>query len=272
MNTTLRNTCLAVFAAILSQQVVALPTATITDNYIGSDSHGYGDVIGSVNNFQINYMDVTLTGSILSISINTTFAGKGDNGLFASYTTGTTAGEGKGIGYGDIFLSSTWSPVGTAPYYGDDASAAGTTHWTYGFALDNRWWNGTDSTGGSGTLYALTGATNNDNALLSDDFVKGATFRNGQEVAVDTAATDSTGSPVAVSAGSGTWSILSNSVVFSIDLAGTTLLSGSEIALHWGFTCANDVIEGAYSVAEPGMLLLFTTGLIGFGAAKRKRN
>jgi hypothetical protein len=271
MSSIFRNLWLAVFATMLSQQAIALPTATISDDYIGSDSHGHGDVIGSVNNFQINHMDVTLTGTMLSISVNTTFAGKGDNGLFAPYTTGTTAGEGKGIGYGDIFLSSSWSPVGTAPYYGDDAGAAGTTLWTYGFSLDNRWWDGVDASGGTGTLYALTGATNNDNALLSEDFVSGATFRNGQEVAVDTSATDGTGSPVAVTAGSGTWSILSDSVVFNIDLAGTTLLSGSEIALHWGFTCANDVIEGAYSVAEPGMLLLLATGLIGFGATATKR-
>jgi hypothetical protein len=70
------------------------------DTYTGSDSHGYGDVIGSKSNFQTYSMDVSLTGSILSASILTTFASKGDNGLFSGYTAGGT-----GIGNGDLFLS-----------------------------------------------------------------------------------------------------------------------------------------------------------------------
>jgi hypothetical protein len=48
-----------------------------------------------------------------------------------------------------------------------------------------------------------------------------------------------------------------------IDLTGTNLLLCDEIALHWGFTCANDVIEGAYSVPESGMPGLIVIGLLG---------
>jgi hypothetical protein len=85
----------------LSQPLYAVPSTTIMDTYTGSDSHGYGDVIGSTSNFQIDSMDVSLTGSILSVSIDTTFTGNGDDGLFSGYTAGGT-----GIGYGDLFLSS----------------------------------------------------------------------------------------------------------------------------------------------------------------------
>ena len=49
---------------------------------------------------------------------------------------------------------------------------------------------------------------------------------------------------------------------FLIDLTGTDLLLSDEIALHWGFTCANDVIEGAYSVPEPGIMNLLGIGTL----------
>ncbi len=248
-------------ALAMAQTAQALPSAyTIADNYIGADNNGWGDVVGSTNNFQIRGMDVSLSGSILSVSIDTTFAGKGDDGLFAAYTN-TAAGQGKGIGYGDLFLSSNWTPYGSASdgYINDDASNG--TQWTYGFSLDDRWMSESDT--GTGVLYALAG--DNSDVLLSDDFLSGATFRNGQAVAVDT--TQAT----AVSTGS--WNIdkLNQLVNFQIDLSGTGLDMGSEIALRWEFTCANDVIEGSYSVPEPGVALLMGIGLIGIAAARRKQ-
>jgi len=248
-----RLLAIAVFAMGLIQTAAAVPT-TIIDNYVGSDSNGYGDVIGSTDNFQISGMDVALSGSMLSVSIFTNFAGKGDDGLFTSLTAGA------GIGYGDLFLGSSWTPFGSSPYDADGNSNG--THWTYGFALDNRWWNGTDASGGSGTLYQLNGATNADNALLSEEFLTGGVFRNGQEVAVDT------NGQTAV--GSGSWSVIDGtSINFTLDLSATDLLNGNEIALHWGFTCANDVIEGAFSVPEPGMLVLLASGLLGIGLRYR---
>jgi hypothetical protein len=60
-----------------------------------------------------------------------------------------------------------------------------------------------------------------------------------------------------------------------IDLSGTDLLLGNEIALHWGFTCANDVIEGSYFVPEPGVLGLLGIGLLGIilpGRLHRKQS
>lgn len=247
--TTPRFFAFAVMATVMIQPVAAVATM-ISDNYVGSDSHGYGDVIGRTADFQISGMDVSLSGSMLNVSIYTSFAGKGDDGLFASLSGGN------GVGYGDLFLSNAWNPAGPAPYTADDSSNG--TLWTYGFALDNRWWNGADATGGTGTLYQLNGATNDVNALLSEDFLTDGIFRNGQEVAVDTNGQ--------TSVGSGSWSIIDGSQInFVLDLTGTSLLNGDEIALHWGFTCANDVIEGAYSVSEPGIALLLATGLIVIG-------
>ena len=246
------------------QAAYAVPSTTIMDTYIGSDSHGYGDVIGSTSNFQTYSMDVSLTGSILSVSFHTTFAGKGDDGLFSGYTAGST-----GIGYGDLFLSSNWNPYGTAPYTSDDNSTG--TLWTYGFSLDDRWMD--ENTAGTGTLYSLNSGNNNSDILLAEDFMTGAIYRNGQEVAVDTVNGD-----ITAIAGSSSWSIdaANNRVNFLIDLTGTNLLLGNEIALHWGFTCANDVIEGAYSysVPEPDMIGLLGLGLLGIvftGRLRRKQ-
>ena len=101
---------------------------------------------------------------------------------------------------------------------------------------------------------------------MSDDFLTGGTYRNDQEVAVNVTEERIRNGDITAIAGSSSWNIDTSSsrVNFMIDLTGTDLLLGDEIALHWGFTCANDVIEGDYSVPEPGILALLSIGLVGF--------
>lgn len=259
MNKTGILTGAALLLAASSAQSV---TVTVMDNYIGANNHGYGDVIGSTSNFQINFMDVEINGTMLTVSINTTFAGKGDDGLFSGLTFGGT-----GIGYGDLFLSSEWKPVGSPNYEADQASNG--TVWDYGFSLDNRWMN--ENSSGTGTLYSLNSNDNFADIKMSDEFLSSGYFRNGHEVAVDR---DSAGTTALGNAGS--WGIGADTVDFTIDLAGTGLLNGDELALRWEFTCANDVIEGAVGVPAvpvPAAVWLFGSGLIGLvGIARRKKS
>jgi hypothetical protein len=120
-------------------------------------------------------------------------------------------------------------------------------------------------------LYSLNAGVNATDIKMSDDFLNGGTFRNGQEVAVDR---DSSTTTALGNAGS--WGVTANTVDFEIDLAGTGLLNGSELALRWEFTCANDVIEGAVGVPAvpvPAAAWLFGSGLIGLvGVARRKKS
>ena len=248
----------AITIATISNNIAhAVP---IADGYVGGDDNGYGDVISSASNyntFNITSMDVERSGNILSVSINTGFSGKGNDHLFNGLTNG------QGIGYGDLFLSSTWNPSGTAPYYNDDNTNG--TIWTYGFSLEDRWMDEA-LINGSGTLYELKSGNNDADALLSDDFISAPTFRNGQEVAVDI----SSSGVEEVLGNNSSWSLTTGKINFLIDLTGTDLISSNTIALHWGMTCANDTIEGEYSVPEPAILGLLAMGLIGIGISKRK--
>jgi len=238
----------AILALAISQSAYATPT-TINDDYVGGDDHGWGDVIGTKAYFDTHSMDVELIGNMLSVSINTNFAGRGDDGLFSSLTSGN------GIGYGDLFLGSSWNPYGTAPY-SQDNSSNGTT-WALAFSLDNRWVDG-----GTGSLYSLAG--DNSDVLMSEDFLTGGTFRNGQEIAVDTDGKRALNNS--------DWDITGGSINFLIDLTGTALEGSDTIALHWGMTCGNDTIEGEYAVPEPAMLGLLALGLIGIGFSQRNKS
>ncbi len=236
----------------------------IMDNYVGADDHGHGDVIGTPGIYDVDSMVVTLDAinDILNVTINTNYAGK--------------AGSGN-TGYGDLFLSSKgWHPYGSAPYTADNN--ANGTQWDYAFSLDKDHYTGnnlntkittgtpsdryTNNTGGTGTLYKLAGATNDANAILSEDITTNSVFRNGQEVVVDKSAL---GSGVATS-NTGDWGVGAGTITFSIDISGTDLATAGFIGLHWGMTCGNDVIEGVY-VPEPGILMLLSLGLSGLGLA-----
>ena len=261
----------AIVSALVAQSVLATPlSGTVTDEYWGSDDHGYGDVIGNSNLFDVFSIDWSLDGTELAITVKTNFA---DNGLgtFANYTkadpNGTICGSSEGpavcegISYGDLFLSDHWTPVGTAvnKYDTDDMYQTGTTDWDYGFSLDNRYENG-----GTGTWYDLTGVNNAEGIYDSDAFLENATWRNDQAVAVNR-------SSAATELYSTTWDVNSESdpggVTFTFDIAGTTLETSDTIGFHWAMSCGNDTIEGMFNkpvaTPEPGTLMLLTLGLLG---------
>lgn len=243
-----------------SHMAMATP---MVDAYVGGDDHGYGDIIGASNHFDVMSIDVNRSGNMLYVDVFTNFAGKGDNGLFSGYTN-TPASNGNGIGYGDLFLATEWNPDDSQAGYLSDNHATGTI-WEYGFALDNRW----SANGGMGQLYSLNSGNNDANSLLSEDFLSGAVYRDGQEIAVDTNSDVS-------ALGLGGWQVnqANKQISFVFDLTGTSLLSSDTIALHWAMTCGNDVIEAEFpmsSVPEPAALSMLSLGLLGF-MARRKSN
>ena len=259
----------AIAGICFSQQASA---TLINDDYIGARYYSsWGDRIGN-ETFEVHNMDVTLIGNLLTVQINTNYAGHA--GLY-------------GTGYGDLFLSGTWAPSGDAALgYRTDDNTNG-TNWTYGLSLDGDRYNsdGTINKSGStrfnsanvsgaASLYELNSSSNDNNAFLSEDLTSG-TFRNGQEVVVDRMAKDANGNAYTVDTGiDGSWMISSidieDYIRFEIDLSGTDLANSTNLALHWGMTCGNDTIEGEYSVPEPAILGLLALGLVGIGVSKRK--
>ncbi len=248
----------AAAAAFVSIVIASSASAApVSDAYFGGTVSGYGDVVGHASIFDVHRFEAARAGTRLHVQIDTNFAGNA--GVYASLTA-TVAGGRNGIGYGDLFLAGDWAPFGPAPYTSDDHATG--THWTYAFSLDNRW----SSTGGSGVLYRLDGATNNANVLLSNDFLSGGIYRRGQVVAVDRM------SRTVEAVGAGTWSVdgPNSKLLFDFDLAGSSLANDSTLALHWGMTCGNDVIEGVANVPTPAVAPMLALGLLA-GLRRRAR-
>lgn len=260
--------------ALLSAQAQAVP---LLDTYIGGHDHGYGDVIGDRNVFDVQRAEINRESGRLRIDIFTNFVGR--SGGFASHTQ-----NGKGIGYGDLFLSGAWTPFvkpGDTSAANVDGhlfdTAANGTRWTFALSFDDAW---STATSGSFSFYALNGS-NAENLVMTEELFKpGVIVRDAQPVHVDR------NSSTVTRLGGGNWTADATSaerrLSFDLDLSldPSQRIAGYDyLSLHWGMTCNNDVIQGGValpplpggSVPEPTTMSLLGAALMGLVATRRRR-
>lgn len=259
---------LAGIAAIASSSFADAQVTLNSNNYWGGINNtqgAYGNVIGPTNQFGITTAVISNSGTNLDVTINTWYAG----------LPGTPAAD--GTNYGSVFFNTIaggpsgtqWNPTGTAPYPTDVYQPG---EWNYAFVMNSNGTGGLYAIPATQTMVGYSGnssvavdySTTNGNVVMSNvtgDPVSyptsgnnGFYFRQGQAVQY---APNSN----AVELAAGTWSVTPTSGSaegsINIDITNGLAVLGSDFALSWAMTCANDVIQG---------LVILPTGGFGSGA------
>ena len=228
---------------------------TISDTYWGAQpgiDHSSGgpspypsfantDVIGE-SLFDVKSMDVNIVGTNLVVTVNTNF----DPSASGAY--GTT--------YGDLLISTNgWHPCGSAAsHYGCDNLATGTT-WNFGVSTTGQ------------QLYSLGGGNADvmtSDAAWGDSHKDGFIYRIGQGTQLNM-----NGAGISAVDGAAVTILPGTSITYTIALA--DLGNFTDLGLSWNMTCANDTIQGDYSVPEPGTFGLLCLGLLCAGFVWRLR-
>lgn len=241
--------------ALLACAPLRAETVSIADSYWGGTPGNYGggqvanpatgtDLIGA-SVFDIQGMDVTLTGHILTVRINT------------NYTN--SSGPILDTVYGDLLISTTgWHPYTTAgcgavQFYACDTFANTGTNWNY--AVDT-------STGG---LYAITrgNIVTTDQAFGSTH--SGWTYRTGQATLINGGTYVGAASVDTSHTGTGGY------LLYSMDVSSLGVFD--RLALQWNMICGNDTLQGEalVSVPEPGTWALMCSGLVAMLGLRRRR-
>jgi hypothetical protein len=238
-----RLTTLLLLLSTAAASAAYAGTVSIADAYWGGTPGKYGsgqvasaatgaDVIGA-SVFDIQGMDVTLTGNILTVKINTNYSNK--------------SGPVSGTVYGDLLISTTgWHPYtaagcGAAQFYACDTFANTGTNWNY--AVDTS----------SGGLYAVARGN-----IITTDQAFGqsstTTYRTGQATLINGGTFAGAASFDDSHAGVGGY------LVYTVDVSSLGPLA--TLALHWNEICGNDTMQGEVSVPEPDTGLLMASGLL----------
>jgi hypothetical protein len=242
---------------------------TIEDEYFGAKpTHEWSarDVIGSSSYYDISKMDVTVSGSSMTVAIYSTFFDKIDSDTIKNDKTNM----------GDLFISTSgWNPNTAKPNYAADSMSTTSTVWDYAVALDHHGQTSSDgyTTNGTVYLYKILGGYNeiiesNLNGLNPSEWV----YRDDQMVQFMPGSGNSSlvaGSWALMDISGSEYDLLTMTFDISALLAQRT---SDEWGFHWTMTCANDVIEGQAPIPNPEPSTLLLTGLGIFGALFLRRS